>query len=154
MHILRENRDSVMAMLEAFVHDPLISWRLVASSGNTGTADLRQPTVDAASVDGKLGVIEVAENSITAIVTQLSQSLKENSEIMAVKSTEDGWGGPNISGNLDERKNTSDEIKDVKNSANELKQGAKFSKLKGIKDQEAAADLEHLNSRYDQHRHS
>jgi FKBP12-rapamycin complex-associated protein len=30
MRILRENRDSLTAMLEAFVHDPLISWRLLA----------------------------------------------------------------------------------------------------------------------------
>lgn len=29
MRVLRENRDSLMAMLEAFVHDPLICWRLV-----------------------------------------------------------------------------------------------------------------------------
>ncbi|KAH9125082.1 hypothetical protein LEN26_008116 [Aphanomyces euteiches] len=29
MHVLRENRHSLMAMLEAFVHDPLISWRLL-----------------------------------------------------------------------------------------------------------------------------
>ncbi|XP_078434846.1 target of rapamycin [Wolffia australiana] len=28
MHVLRTNRDSVMAMMEAFVHDPLINWRL------------------------------------------------------------------------------------------------------------------------------
>jgi serine/threonine-protein kinase mTOR len=26
---LRENRDSLVATLEAFVHDPLISWRLL-----------------------------------------------------------------------------------------------------------------------------
>ena len=25
----QQNRDSVMAMLEAFVHDPLINWRLL-----------------------------------------------------------------------------------------------------------------------------
>ncbi|CCI39855.1 unnamed protein product [Albugo candida] len=30
MHVLRENRHSLMAMLEAFVHDPLICWRLLA----------------------------------------------------------------------------------------------------------------------------
>ena len=30
MSVLRENKDSLMAMLEAFVHDPLISWRLLA----------------------------------------------------------------------------------------------------------------------------
>lgn len=29
MRVLRDNRDSVMAMLEAFVYDPLISWRLL-----------------------------------------------------------------------------------------------------------------------------
>jgi len=31
MSVLRDNRDSVMAMLEAFVYDPLISWRLLAN---------------------------------------------------------------------------------------------------------------------------
>ena len=29
MRVLRSNKDSVMAMLEAFVHDPLINWRLL-----------------------------------------------------------------------------------------------------------------------------
>ena len=29
MRVLREHRDSVMALLEAFVHDPLINWRLL-----------------------------------------------------------------------------------------------------------------------------
>jgi hypothetical protein len=29
MRVLRANKDSVMAMLEAFVHDPLINWRLL-----------------------------------------------------------------------------------------------------------------------------
>ena len=29
MCVLRENRDSLVATLEAFVHDPLISWRLL-----------------------------------------------------------------------------------------------------------------------------
>lgn len=30
MRVLRENKDSLMAVLEAFVYDPLISWRLTA----------------------------------------------------------------------------------------------------------------------------
>lgn len=34
MRVLRDNRDSVMAMLEAFVYDPLISWRLLAQDNN------------------------------------------------------------------------------------------------------------------------
>lgn len=32
MAVLRGNKDSLMAMLEAFVHDPLISWRLLAQT--------------------------------------------------------------------------------------------------------------------------
>ncbi len=35
MRVLRSNKDSVMAMLEAFVYDPLINWRLV----KTGEAE-------------------------------------------------------------------------------------------------------------------
>lgn len=30
MRVLRDNKDSLMAVLEAFVYDPLISWRLTA----------------------------------------------------------------------------------------------------------------------------
>lgn len=32
MRVLRENKDSLMAVLEAFVHDPLINWRLNSAS--------------------------------------------------------------------------------------------------------------------------
>jgi len=34
MGVLRENRDSLVAMLEAFVYDPLISWRLLGEASN------------------------------------------------------------------------------------------------------------------------
>ncbi len=34
MRVLRTNKDSVMAMLEAFVHDPLINWRLLNTGDN------------------------------------------------------------------------------------------------------------------------
>lgn len=39
MRVLRDNKESIMAVLEAFVHDPLINWRLI----NTGTSLTRQP---------------------------------------------------------------------------------------------------------------
>ena len=29
MEVLRQNKDSLMAVLEAFVHDPLLNWRLI-----------------------------------------------------------------------------------------------------------------------------
>jgi FKBP12-rapamycin complex-associated protein len=36
MKVLRENKDSLMAVLEAFVYDPLISWRLTAGQEGHG----------------------------------------------------------------------------------------------------------------------
>eukprot|EP00127_Corallochytrium_limacisporum_P000173 Clim_evm34s6 gene=Clim_evmTU34s6 len=41
MRVLRGNKDSLMAVLEAFVYDPLINWRLVDSKGKrqAGTRD-------------------------------------------------------------------------------------------------------------------
>jgi len=37
MRVLRENKDSLMAVLEAFVYDPLINWRLLnATSPKAG----------------------------------------------------------------------------------------------------------------------
>jgi FKBP12-rapamycin complex-associated protein len=44
MRVLRSNKDSVMAMLEAFVHDPLINWRLLNTGDNLpDTAAQQQP---------------------------------------------------------------------------------------------------------------
>jgi hypothetical protein len=40
MAVLRENRDSLVATLEAFVHDPLISWRLMNIKGKNATKKL------------------------------------------------------------------------------------------------------------------
>lgn len=37
MAVLRANKDSLMAVLEAFVYDPLINWRLVESKSHRCT---------------------------------------------------------------------------------------------------------------------
>ncbi|KMU90022.1 phosphatidylinositol 3-kinase tor2 [Coccidioides immitis H538.4] len=44
MRVLRENKESLMAVLEAFIHDPLINWRLGAreSPAQPSFADRRQ----------------------------------------------------------------------------------------------------------------
>ena len=36
MRVLRDNKESVMAVLEAFVYDPLLGWRLLHQKGNAG----------------------------------------------------------------------------------------------------------------------
>jgi FKBP12-rapamycin complex-associated protein len=50
MRVLRDNRDSVMAMLEAFVYDPLISWRLLREDNSKGDASKSREN----SMDGLL----------------------------------------------------------------------------------------------------
>lgn len=35
MSVLRANKESLMAVLEAFVYDPLINWRLMQADGDT-----------------------------------------------------------------------------------------------------------------------
>lgn len=51
MRVLRDNRESVLALLEAFVHDPLISWRLV-----TDDAASEQRAPDASEYEQQRGL--------------------------------------------------------------------------------------------------
>lgn len=44
MEVLREHRDSVMAVLEAFVYDPLLNWRLMDSKANNHPATFTHQT--------------------------------------------------------------------------------------------------------------
>lgn len=48
MGVLRDNRESLVAMLEAFVYDPLISWRLL-SQNSDGTGGVGKSEVSVAS---------------------------------------------------------------------------------------------------------
>ena len=41
MKVLRENRESLMAVLEALVHDPLISWRLIQPDKGEGEREVK-----------------------------------------------------------------------------------------------------------------
>jgi FKBP12-rapamycin complex-associated protein len=43
MRVLRSNKESVTAMLEAFVHDPLINWRLLNANDATTTTEILRP---------------------------------------------------------------------------------------------------------------
>jgi phosphatidylinositol kinase/protein kinase (PI-3 family) len=67
MNILRDNRNSVMAMLEAFVYDPLISWRLLAQ-------DTDGPSSVSASVNN---VVEKAVQSSIAAASPVGSPVTE-----------------------------------------------------------------------------
>jgi len=54
MTVLRENKDSLVAMLQAFLYDPLISWRLVDLSNNNESADPVHTSTDDDRVAGSL----------------------------------------------------------------------------------------------------
>lgn len=54
MRVLRLNKDSVMAMLEAFVHDPLINWRLLNAAEAAAEAALARES-DAAAAAAQAG---------------------------------------------------------------------------------------------------
>jgi FKBP12-rapamycin complex-associated protein len=53
MSVLRENRDSLMAVLEAFVYDPLINWRLLTT--NQVDTSPKQKTIDEVDSEGSGG---------------------------------------------------------------------------------------------------
>lgn len=52
MKVLRSNKDSVMAMLEAFVYDPLINWRLL------NTTDATSEIVNVRDAEPKEGMLK------------------------------------------------------------------------------------------------
>ena len=49
MRVLRENKGSLMAMLEAFAHDPIINWRLLTDTPGIEPPDKSKPTPSAAA---------------------------------------------------------------------------------------------------------
>jgi FKBP12-rapamycin complex-associated protein len=60
MTVLRDNKDSLMAVLEAFVYDPLLNWRLI----ETGPKGKKSKAANQASVaTGTCFTIMQPENS-------------------------------------------------------------------------------------------
>ena len=41
MKVLRDNKDSLMAVLEAFVYDPLLNWRLLETTAKANRSKAR-----------------------------------------------------------------------------------------------------------------
>jgi FKBP12-rapamycin complex-associated protein len=56
LRVLRAHKDSLMAMLEAFVHDPLINWRLLNTTEAATEAALARESQETAAAAGGGGV--------------------------------------------------------------------------------------------------
>eukprot|EP00981_Chlorochromonas_danica_P010478 scaffold3243_cov173-Ochromonas_danica.AAC.11 len=67
MTVLRENRDSLVATLEAFVHDPLISWRLMNVNPKTKEKAAIAVTSNAAAAAVAAVVVPAAPATSTSV---------------------------------------------------------------------------------------
>lgn len=78
MQVLRENRHSLMAMLEAFVHDPLICWRLL-----TPTASVASPSAAGSSVSSSVASSSMASSMASSTVSSAATSTAEDAGVAA-----------------------------------------------------------------------
>ena len=72
MRVLRQNRSSVMALLEAFVYDPLVNWRLNALKGKraAGFASKKTAQADESRMSGSYGILASLSESGASPGTQ------------------------------------------------------------------------------------
>ncbi|KAG0047331.1 phosphatidylinositol kinase- protein kinase tor1 [Gryganskiella cystojenkinii] len=67
MRVLRENKESVMAVLEAFVHDPLINWRIFHTSPEEPTQQQQQQVGKGKAKAGTGGAGDQQKVAATAV---------------------------------------------------------------------------------------
>jgi serine/threonine-protein kinase mTOR len=75
MRVLRDNKESLMAVLEAFVYDPLINWRLMPTKGDT-----RRPPGEQLSIQTEIGTFltyEVGDSSRTSDLSRVNAYVQE-----------------------------------------------------------------------------
>jgi phosphatidylinositol kinase/protein kinase (PI-3 family) len=79
MSVLRDSKDSLVAMLEAFVYDPLISWRLADLSKDTS---IGQPPNTDTSLHNKTGDTSLTNDLTTrrSIVDPISEDPEEDGD--------------------------------------------------------------------------
>ncbi len=82
IRVLRENRDSVMAMLEAFVYDPLISWRLLAKDND---ADINRSASNDTDLDvsKQRSPVEKMGNALNTSTSTVTMSDHDFSDLVA-----------------------------------------------------------------------
>lgn len=80
MRVLRDNRDSLMAMLEAFVYDPLISWRLLATKTETSETVSR---VNSDEIGGQRSPVDQVGASSIMKASDISAAMGVSVEIGA-----------------------------------------------------------------------
>ena len=81
MSVLRENKDSVMAVLEAFVYDPLLNWRLMDTTPKVKKSKSRSDSIADSGADLLESVQhEVPNRKMTTNIEQLHSMEKGSHE--------------------------------------------------------------------------
>lgn len=96
MAVLRDNKDSLVAMLEAFVYDPLISWRLLdqAADDTSKEAEIVASSNSRESSSAELGTsVSEGTNDVVLAHTALSGPIQEVQD--EDKEEEEEEGGDN-----------------------------------------------------------
>ena len=111
MLVLRNNKDSLLAVLEAFVYDPLLNWRLIetgpkgkkSKDGPTSTAGAPQPQ----AVEGAAAFAGTGKATVAAAPILTDNPLDPLGEVPAVPEGAGPLGSEeNLPGGIESRKNT------------------------------------------------
>lgn len=183
MAVLRENRHSLMAMLEAFVHDPLINWRLLSAtnvqpSSHAGSS-VASSVVSSSIVSSAMSMDSESdyESSETSLHGPSEYSALE-SEVSSQKSSEvpsgkdeiphcrsDSISIPDQTSNpsatlLDDRngvRSAGNKVDDAQETSDKQESGKAISAVnqmdKFCDDQDATATISHGEGRPDEKRH-
>jgi len=89
MRVLRENKESLMAVLEAFVYDPLVSWRLlVPNPGKDEKVEANSTmTNKALSLEEDIPDAITKEKSIKSVPDELDYHIPEATNEKALQVT-------------------------------------------------------------------
>lgn len=71
MRVMRQNEDSLMAILEAFVHDPLMNWKLIEKNGMDSDGE-SSDEVDGENMNGSNQTNEKATSVISRVRDKLT----------------------------------------------------------------------------------
>jgi hypothetical protein len=121
MAVLRDNKDSLVAMLEAFVYDPLISWRLLdQSAGEEAKVSEAVPSNSRESQDvGRRSSVKLEANNVAVAHTALPGPIQEEQDEDGEEEDKEDEDDDNDNSNEDEDNDDDDDIRDDQDDGNE-----------------------------------
>jgi serine/threonine-protein kinase ATR len=79
MEILRDNKDSLTSVLEAFVHDPLVEWEQARQRSRDGKRDIREWADQSLQpIEAKLrGLVDMKRGMPLSVTNQVETLIKQ-----------------------------------------------------------------------------